>query len=121
MGTRAEAEESPSSQILTHPPQNETTQQFSALSHGVGGSQNALPDALHAAPASSVTGASSDLVEAIPSQDVKSKEALHVSAAAFVEGGVQDACDDACSICLELFDESDPATVRPSALCNIMF
>ncbi|KAG9144480.1 hypothetical protein Leryth_014521 [Lithospermum erythrorhizon] len=33
------------------------------------------------------------------------------SAAAFVEGGVQDACDDSCSICLEEFCESDPATV----------
>lgn len=33
------------------------------------------------------------------------------SAAAFVEGGVQDACDDACSICLEAFTDNDPATV----------
>lgn len=33
------------------------------------------------------------------------------SAAAFVEGGIQDACDDACSICLEEFCESDPSTV----------
>ncbi|KAG9153546.1 hypothetical protein Leryth_008492 [Lithospermum erythrorhizon] len=33
------------------------------------------------------------------------------SAAAFVEGGIQDACDDSCSICLEEFCESDPATV----------
>ncbi|KAL6880194.1 hypothetical protein ACP4OV_011759 [Aristida adscensionis] len=33
------------------------------------------------------------------------------SAAAFVEGGVQDACDDACSICLEAFADSDPSTV----------
>ncbi|XP_074587716.1 E3 ubiquitin-protein ligase RHF2A-like [Curcuma longa] len=33
------------------------------------------------------------------------------SAAAFVEGGIQDACDDACSICLEAFCESDPSTV----------
>ncbi|CAA7394720.1 unnamed protein product [Spirodela intermedia] len=33
------------------------------------------------------------------------------SAAAFVEGGIQDACDDACSICLENFCESDPSTV----------
>jgi hypothetical protein len=33
------------------------------------------------------------------------------SAAAFVEGGVQDACDDACSICLESFCDDDPATV----------
>lgn len=33
------------------------------------------------------------------------------SAAAFVEGGVQDACDDACSICLEAFCDNDPSTV----------
>ncbi|CAK9868516.1 unnamed protein product [Sphagnum jensenii] len=33
------------------------------------------------------------------------------SAVAFVEGGVQDACDDACSICLESFCDDDPATV----------
>lgn len=33
------------------------------------------------------------------------------SAAAFVEGGVQDACDDTCSICLEAFCESEPSTV----------
>ncbi|TKW30520.1 hypothetical protein SEVIR_2G043900v4 [Setaria viridis] len=33
------------------------------------------------------------------------------SAAAFVEGGVQDACDDACSICLEAFFDSDPSAV----------
>ena len=33
------------------------------------------------------------------------------SAAAFVEGGVQDACDDACSICLEPFTDDDPGTV----------
>ena len=34
------------------------------------------------------------------------------SAAAFVEGGIQEACDDACSICLEEFCETDPSTVR---------
>lgn len=33
------------------------------------------------------------------------------SAAAFVEGGIQEACDDACSICLEPFCETDPSTV----------
>ncbi|XP_039070228.1 E3 ubiquitin-protein ligase RHF2A-like [Hibiscus syriacus] len=33
------------------------------------------------------------------------------SAAAFVEGGIQDACDDACSICLEEFSENNPSTV----------
>ncbi|KAK5810437.1 E3 ubiquitin-protein ligase RHF2A-like isoform X1 [Gossypium arboreum] len=43
-------------------------------------------------------------------EDTKS-EAHLTSAAAFVEGGIQDACDDACSICLEAFCESDPSTV----------
>ncbi|KAG5086803.1 hypothetical protein JHK82_054200 [Glycine max] len=33
------------------------------------------------------------------------------SAAAFVEGGIQESCDDACSICLEEFCASDPSTV----------
>ncbi|GJN23083.1 hypothetical protein PR202_gb10700 [Eleusine coracana subsp. coracana] len=33
------------------------------------------------------------------------------SAAAFVEGGVQDACDDSCSICLDAFCDSNPSTV----------
>ncbi|KAL4578560.1 hypothetical protein LXL04_014684 [Taraxacum kok-saghyz] len=40
----------------------------------------------------------------------KSEDHL-ISAAAFVEGGTQDACDDACSICLEAFSENDPPTV----------
>lgn len=39
-------------------------------------------------------------------------EDILTSAAAFVEGGIQDACDDACSICLEEFSDSDPSTVR---------
>ncbi|XP_059278494.1 E3 ubiquitin-protein ligase RHF2A-like isoform X1 [Lycium ferocissimum] len=34
-----------------------------------------------------------------------------ISAAAFVEGGIQEACDDACSICLEAFSDSDPSTL----------
>ncbi|XP_073142344.1 E3 ubiquitin-protein ligase RHF2A-like [Henckelia pumila] len=33
------------------------------------------------------------------------------SAAAFVEGGIQEAFDDSCSICLEDFCDSDPSTV----------
>ncbi|KAK8941995.1 E3 ubiquitin-protein ligase RHF2A [Platanthera guangdongensis] len=33
------------------------------------------------------------------------------SAAAFVEGGAQDPCDDACSICLESFCDSNPSTL----------
>ncbi|KAL6496367.1 E3 ubiquitin-protein ligase rhf2a [Orobanche gracilis] len=38
-------------------------------------------------------------------------ESHMTSAAAFVEGGIQEACDDACSICLEGFCDSDPCTV----------
>ncbi|KAG5566440.1 hypothetical protein RHGRI_002123 [Rhododendron griersonianum] len=43
-------------------------------------------------------------------EGVKSGNHL-TSAAAFVEGGIQEACDDACSICLEAFCESEPSTV----------
>ncbi|KAG4972130.1 hypothetical protein JHK85_038551 [Glycine max] len=43
--------------------------------------------------------------------DDNKSEAHLTSAAAFVEGGIQDACDDACSICLEAFCDSDPSTV----------
>ncbi|KAK7345198.1 hypothetical protein VNO77_15774 [Canavalia gladiata] len=43
---------------------------------------------------------------------MEGKTESHItSAAAFVEGGIQEACDDACSICLEDFCKSDPATV----------
>lgn len=46
-------------------------------------------------------------------EDNKQSDDAHLtSAAAFVEGGIQDACDDACSICLEDFSESDPSTVH---------
>lgn len=44
-------------------------------------------------------------------EDTKNSEAHLTSAAAFVEGGIQEACDDACSICLEAFCDSDPSTV----------
>ncbi|CAI9105866.1 OLC1v1004884C1 [Oldenlandia corymbosa var. corymbosa] len=44
-------------------------------------------------------------------EEGKAAESHLTSAAAFVEGGIQDACDDACSICLEDFCESDPSTV----------
>lgn len=44
-------------------------------------------------------------------ENTQSDDAHLTSAAAFVEGGIQDACDDACSICLEDFSESDPSTV----------
>ncbi|XP_066339560.1 E3 ubiquitin-protein ligase RHF2A-like [Miscanthus floridulus] len=43
--------------------------------------------------------------------DEKPKMESLSSAAAFVEGGIQDACDDACSICLEAFCESDPSAL----------
>ncbi|CAA3020868.1 E3 ubiquitin- ligase RHF2A-like [Olea europaea subsp. europaea] len=44
-------------------------------------------------------------------EDEKVPENHLSSAAAFVEGGIQEACDDACSICLEDFSDSDPSTV----------
>jgi len=44
--------------------------------------------------------------------ELKKVESHITSAVAFVEGGIQDACDDACSICLEAFCESDPSTVN---------
>ncbi|KAL2481756.1 E3 ubiquitin-protein ligase RHF2A [Abeliophyllum distichum] len=48
----------------------------------------------------------------VPGTEEVNKAESHVaSAAAFVEGGIQEACDDACSICLEAFSESDPSTV----------
>ncbi|CAN7140525.1 unnamed protein product [Brassica rapa subsp. narinosa] len=43
--------------------------------------------------------------------DTSSSEGNLISAAAFVEGGIQEACDDACSICLEPFCDSDPSTL----------
>ncbi|KAI3851790.1 hypothetical protein MKX03_034145 [Papaver bracteatum] len=43
--------------------------------------------------------------------ETKLSESHLVSAAAFVEGGIQEACDDACSICLEDFCDNDPSTV----------
>ncbi|KAL6842845.1 hypothetical protein ACP4OV_027158 [Aristida adscensionis] len=43
--------------------------------------------------------------------DEKAKIESLTSPAAFVEGGIQDACDDACSICLEAFCESDPSAL----------
>ncbi|KAL2507399.1 E3 ubiquitin-protein ligase [Forsythia ovata] len=44
-------------------------------------------------------------------EDEKVPENHLTSAAAFVEGGIQEACEDACSICLEEFSDSDPSTV----------
>ncbi|GLT75764.1 hypothetical protein SLA2020_474630 [Shorea laevis] len=44
-------------------------------------------------------------------EETEKSEAHLTSAAAFVEGGIQEACDEACSICLENFCDSDPSTV----------
>lgn len=44
-------------------------------------------------------------------EEAKRAGDLMTSAAAFVEGGIQEANDDACSICLEEFCDSDPSTV----------
>ncbi|KAK4432633.1 E3 ubiquitin-protein ligase RHF2A [Sesamum alatum] len=43
--------------------------------------------------------------------EAKKVEGHMTSAVAFVEGGIQDASDDSCSICLEGFCDSDPSTV----------
>lgn len=49
----------------------------------------------------------------VPGTDeAKDAETHMTSAAAFVEGGIQESCDDACSICLEGFSDSDPMTVN---------
>ncbi|XP_021720593.1 E3 ubiquitin-protein ligase RHF2A-like isoform X1 [Chenopodium quinoa] len=50
-------------------------------------------------------------MEAPMEENKKLEEAKLTSAAAFVEGGIQEACDDACSICLEELCDSDPSTV----------
>ena len=50
-------------------------------------------------------------------EEAKKPESHMTSAAAFVEGGVQEACDDACSICLEAFCDSDPSTVMHFIIC----
>ncbi|KAI4386158.1 hypothetical protein MLD38_004117 [Melastoma candidum] len=50
-------------------------------------------------------------IEAIGMEADPNPEKHLTSAAAFVEGGIQDACEDACSICLEAFCDSDPSTV----------
>ncbi|KAG6386248.1 hypothetical protein SASPL_155140 [Salvia splendens] len=48
----------------------------------------------------------------VPGMDEAKKAEAHMtSAAAFVEGGIQESCDDACSICLEGFTDSDPMAV----------
>ncbi|VVA15338.1 PREDICTED: E3 ubiquitin-ligase [Prunus dulcis] len=47
----------------------------------------------------------------VPDMEAKKSESHMISAAAFVEGGIQEACAEACSICLEEFCESDPSVV----------
>ncbi|XP_008230583.1 PREDICTED: E3 ubiquitin-protein ligase RHF2A [Prunus mume] len=48
----------------------------------------------------------------VPGMEETNKSEAHLtSAAAFVEGGIQEACDDACSICLEAFCDSDPSAL----------
>lgn len=43
--------------------------------------------------------------------DVENTKGHMTSASAFVEGGIQEAFEDACSICLETFCERDPSSV----------
>ncbi|PRQ32686.1 putative transcription factor C2H2 family [Rosa chinensis] len=51
-------------------------------------------------------------MEVPPGMEESGKSEAHLtSPAAFVEGGIQEACDDACSICLEAFCDSDPSTL----------
>ncbi|KAD0864870.1 hypothetical protein E3N88_43598 [Mikania micrantha] len=47
----------------------------------------------------------------VPKVEDGKKESHLTSPAAFVEGGIQEACDDSCSICLEDFCDNDPKTV----------
>ncbi|OVA07203.1 zinc finger protein [Macleaya cordata] len=50
-------------------------------------------------------------MEASAMDEINKSENHLTSPAAFVEGGIQEACDDACSICLEAFCDNDPSTV----------
>ncbi|KAK9072730.1 hypothetical protein SSX86_009165 [Deinandra increscens subsp. villosa] len=47
----------------------------------------------------------------VPKMEEKKNESHLTSPAAFVEGGIQEACEDSCSICLEAFCDNDPKTV----------
>ncbi|KAL4591880.1 hypothetical protein LXL04_004854 [Taraxacum kok-saghyz] len=47
----------------------------------------------------------------VPEIEEGEKGSHLISPAAFVEGGIQEACEDSCSICLEAFCDSDPGTV----------
>lgn len=50
-------------------------------------------------------------MEVLQLDEVKNGGSHMASAAAFVEGGIQEAGDDSCSICLEAFCDSDPSSV----------
>lgn len=50
-------------------------------------------------------------MEVLQLDEVKNGGSHMASAAAFVDGGIQEACDDACSICLEAFCDNDPSSV----------
>ncbi|CAI5466225.1 unnamed protein product, partial [Closterium sp. Yama58-4] len=64
----------------------------------------------------SSTNSESAASEAAPSESAASEAAVRlVSAAALVAAGVQDAEEDSCSICLDAFTESEPATLT---VCN---
>ncbi|KAK9227099.1 hypothetical protein WN943_012148 [Citrus x changshan-huyou] len=83
---------------------NSSTDDTSWLSGGGGGGRDHVRHVmLVATVACGVTGAGME--------ENKQCDARLTSPAAFVEGGIQDACDDACSICLEPFSDSDPSTV----------
>ncbi|KAM5559237.1 E3 ubiquitin-protein ligase RHF2A-like [Rosa sericea] len=58
-----------------------------------------------------LTTNSNPLMEVPDMAEAKKAETQLISAAAFVEGGIQDACGEACSICLEDFCESDPSVL----------
>ncbi|KAI3708843.1 hypothetical protein L2E82_38344 [Cichorium intybus] len=49
--------------------------------------------------------------EVVEKEEGKNESHL-TSVAAFLEGGIQVACDDSCSICLDDFCDSDPGTSR---------
>lgn len=49
-------------------------------------------------------------MEVLQLDEVKNGGSHMASAAAFVEGGIQEARDDSCSICLEAFCDSDPSS-----------
>lgn len=108
MGTRAEVQEPPITSIAPLNCPNQATDSLSAFSPT--GSGHEEPPQSYPSTTFTVNG-KDPLPHPIVQPESKCKDAVHSSAAAFVEGGVQDACEDSCSICLEPFCESDPATV----------